>query len=40
MNETDLMEKNINDLYEKLSKDDDKIKKISHRCNREEITNV
>jgi transposase len=40
MNEVDFREKTINDLYdEKLTKDD-KIKKISRRCNREEITNV
>jgi transposase len=40
MHEKDFREKTINDLYnENLSKDD-KIKKISRRCNREEITNV
>jgi len=39
MNEQDFREKTINDLYNENLNKDDKIKKISKRCNREEITN-
>lgn len=40
MNEMDFREKTINDLYDENLTKDDKITKISRRCNREEITNV
>lgn len=39
MHEEDFREKTINDLYNENLTKDDKIKKISKRCNREEITN-
>ncbi len=40
MHEKVFREKTINDLYDENLSKDDKIKKISRRCNREEITNV
>lgn len=39
MHEEIFREKTINDLYDENLTKDDKIKKISKRCKREEITN-
>lgn len=40
MHEKDFREKTINDLYNENLTKDEKIKKISRRCDREEITNT